>query len=367
MLRTASMTYSGKPPVVACSRSASADLCAPGGVEGGRRGLDRLVAQPVCHRGQRQPPRCPEALGARDHRALRPGRGRHLGHQAGLADARPTADQRQTGVSRHRGPPHVPQQGELGGTAEELRRRRPRPAGPVLDRAVLDRAVLDRAAPDGAAPGGLRWSRGRAGVSHQALEELVRHGARDHAELALEYRGAMVVGADGASPVARVGLQLHQGAVTGLLQRLQLDPAARGVHRPGQVTAWHLRLAQQIAQVHALPLDLRPGLEYPVVVHAGEQAAPVRGDRAGRVPQDPVAVPGGRGGQGRLPRTVENAHVDTACPGVVPAQVPGCHDQRGLVSQHLTQVVQLTAQVGARLRVTGFRPEQARDARPGLR
>jgi len=128
----------------------------------------------------------------------------------------------------------------------------------------------------------------------------MRHGVRDHAELTLEHRGAVVVGADGAGPVARVGLQLHQGAVTGLLRRLQLDPAARGIRRPGQVTAAHPRPAQQIAQVHALPLDLRPG----------------------RVHKDSIAVPGGRGGQGGLPRAVENAHVDTACPGVAPAQVP---------------------------------------------
>ncbi len=66
----------------------------------------------------------------------------------------------------------------------------------------------------------------------------------------------MVVGADRTGPVAQVGLQQHQGAVAGLLQRLQLDPAAGGIHRSGQVTRPRPRRTQQIAQVRALALKL---------------------------------------------------------------------------------------------------------------
>ncbi len=81
----------------------------------------------------------------------------------------------------------------------------------------------------------------------------------------------MMVGADRAGPVAQVGLQLHQGAVAGLFERLQLDPAARGIRRSGQVPSSRSRLAGQVAQLHALALKLRPGLEQPVVVRAGQQ------------------------------------------------------------------------------------------------
>ncbi len=70
----------------------------------------------------------------------------------------------------------------------------------------------------------------------------------------------MVVGAHRTGAVTQVGLELHQGAIAGLLKRLQLDPAAGGIHRPGQITAAGARRADQIAQLHALALQLRPGL-----------------------------------------------------------------------------------------------------------
>ena len=131
-----------------------------------------------------------------------------------------------------------------------------------------------------------------------------------------------MIGTDGACAVAQIGLQLHQGAIADLLKRLQLNPAARGIHRPGQVPATRPRLAQQIAQADALPLDLGPGIEQPVLVHAGQQVAPVFGDGRGGVHQDPAAVIGSRGGQGSLPLDIENTHVDTAGVRVTPAQVP---------------------------------------------
>ena len=66
----------------------------------------------------------------------------------------------------------------------------------------------------------------------------------------------MMVGAHRAGPVAQVGLQQHQGAIAGLLQRLQLDTAAGGIHRSGQVTPSRSRRTDQIAQVHALAFEL---------------------------------------------------------------------------------------------------------------
>ena len=66
----------------------------------------------------------------------------------------------------------------------------------------------------------------------------------------------MVVGAHRTGAVAQVSLELHQGAIAGLLERLQLDPAPGRIHRPGQITPPGPRRADQIAQLHALALQL---------------------------------------------------------------------------------------------------------------
>ena len=65
----------------------------------------------------------------------------------------------------------------------------------------------------------------------------------------------MVVGAHRTGPVAQIGLQLHQGPVADLLQRLQLDAAAGGIHRPGQVAGQRPRPAEQVAQLDALAFE----------------------------------------------------------------------------------------------------------------
>ena len=203
-------------------------------------------------------------------------------------------------------------------------------------------------------------------MGHQALECLPRRRARDDAELTLQDRSAVVVGADRAGPVAQVGLQQHQGAIAGLLQRLQLDPAAGGIHRSGQVTPSRARLTEKIAQVHALALKLRPGVEQPVVVHAWQELASVLRNGTGGVREDPLAVTGRSSRQGSLALDVEGAHVDASHLAVAPAQIPGRHHERRLISQNVTQVVQLAAQVGQRLCIRRIRPEQSGDALPRL-
>jgi hypothetical protein len=57
-------------------------------------------------------------------------------------------------------------------------------------------------------------------VSQQTLDCLPRRLVRDDAEFTLQDRSAVVVGAHGTGSVAQIGLQLHQGAVADLLQRL---------------------------------------------------------------------------------------------------------------------------------------------------
>ena len=83
--------------------------------------------------------------------------------------------------------------------------------------------------------------------------------------------------------------------------------------------------------------------------------------------QDPRVITGCCRRQRSLPLTLENAQVDAARLGVAPAQIPGRHHERALVSKYLTQVMQFAAQIGQRLRVRRVRPEHPGDALPGLR
>ena len=88
--------------------------------------------------------------------------------------------------------------------------------------------------------------------------------------------------------------------------------------------------------------------------------------------QNPLAVIVRSRGQGSLTLDVKDAHVDTACLGVTPAQVPGRHHQRRLIPENLAQLMQLTAQVSECLPIGRVWPEQAGDplaglGRPGMR
>jgi hypothetical protein len=212
------------------------DFGAPDGVEGGRRRPDRVVSQPVRNGGQRQPSRRAEAPGGRHHRTLLPGRLGHLRHQAGLPHASGAADQDESTAARRRGLPHAVQRAEFSRPADERGRRQSGAAGPR-------------------AGGGRRPGR-RVSLSHQALKHFARPEIRGDAELALEHRGAVVVGADGPGPVTQVRLQFHQPAIADLLQRLQLYPAPGGLHSTGQVTGSRPGGTEQIAQLHALALEL---------------------------------------------------------------------------------------------------------------
>ena len=92
----------------------------------------------------------------------------------------------------------------------------------------------------------------------------------------------------------------------------------------------------------------------------------VLGEGCGGVHKDPLTVIGRRCRQSSLALDAEGAYVDATRLGVTPTQVLGCHDEGRLVSQSVTQVVQLAAQVGQRLCVGRVRPEQFGDALPGL-
>ncbi len=108
-----------------------------------------------------------------------------------------------------------------------------------------------------------------------------------------------MIGADRAGPVAQLGLEVHQPAVADLLQRQQLDPAPGRRHRAVQVPGAGQGLAEQVAQVRALPLQLGPGLEQPVVVPAGQQLAAVHRDGPAGAGRRRLGLAGLRRGQGR--------------------------------------------------------------------
>ena len=101
-------------------RDEPAHLGAPGRVQRRRGGLDGGAAQPVRHRRQGQPARCPEALAAGHHRAVQPCHRGDLGRDAGLADAGPAPDHREAGTAGRGGPPEVLKQAELPRPADEL-------------------------------------------------------------------------------------------------------------------------------------------------------------------------------------------------------------------------------------------------------
>jgi hypothetical protein len=151
----------GPASPTALGRHQPADLGAPGGVEGRDRRLDGGVSQPVRHGGQRQPPRCPEALAARHHRALQQGPSGDLGHQAGLPDTRAATDQRQAPGARRSGPPQAVQLVKLQRPADKLCRGQPGAAGRRLDRGQL--------------------LAHRVGPGHQPLERLPCRRIRDDA------------------------------------------------------------------------------------------------------------------------------------------------------------------------------------------
>jgi len=332
----------GPASPAALGRQQPADLGAPGGVEGRHRRLDGWGSQPVRHGRKRQPSRCPEALAARHHRALQQGLPGNLGHQAGLADTRTAPDQRHAPAADRSGPPQVVQQVKLPRPADELCRRQP-----------------------GAAGRG-RLLAHRLGAGHQPLERLPGRWIREDAQLTLQNRSAMMVGTHRTCPVAQIGLQPHQGPVANLLERLQGDPAAGNLHRPGQVAVPRSCRAEQVAQAHTLALNLRPDLEHPVVIHTGQEVTPVLRDGPGGMQEDPLVIADRFRRQGGFALDVKDAQVDPARRGVTPAQIRGGHHERRLVGQDLAQLVQFPAQVGQSLRVGRVRPEQAGDPLPGL-
>ncbi|HEY8787575.1 MAG TPA: hypothetical protein VIM10_00360 [Actinopolymorphaceae bacterium] len=73
-----------------------------------------------------------------------------------------------------------------------------------------------------------------------------------------------------------------------------------------------------------------------------------------------------RGHQGGVALDTEGADIDATCLAVTPTQILRGNDERRLVPQYATQMVQLPTQIGQRLRVRRVRPEQPGDVLPAL-
>src|SRR5262245_20178707 len=205
------------------------------------------------------------------------------------------------------------------------------------------------------------------GAAHQAVEQTAGGGVRNHAELAFKHGGAVMVGTQRARAIAKVGLEAHQGPVADLIEWLQLNPAAGGCDRGGQVALAGVRPGEEVAQFGALALEIRSDLEQPVVVVAWQELTVVMRDGPGRVPEDRRHVTRRPGGQCCDPLFVEDAQVNAARSAVAPAQVARGHDQRRLIADHLAEVVQLAAQVRQSLAIGRIGPEQSGDPLPRLR
>lgn len=111
------------------------------------------------------------------------------------------------------------------------------------------------------------------------------------AELAFENRCAVVVATDGAGPVSQIQLKLHQRAVPGLFQRLQLDPAPGRVECSGECSDAGASGTADVAHAGTLPLQLEPGVHDPLVVHPGQELAAVLANGSGGVPAAPSSSP----------------------------------------------------------------------------
>jgi len=170
-----------------------------------------------------------------------------------------------------------------------------------------------------------------------------------------------VIRADRAGPVTLLGLQRHQRAVPGLLQRPQVDPAPRRGQRRG---GFARSPADEVAEFHALAFQLGACFEEPLVVHPWQQFAAVERDGPVRVREHGFGVVPGQCGPAL---EVERPDVDPARRGIKPAEVLRGDDEGGLVAQHAPEVVQLAAEVGEGLGIGGIRPEQRGDALTCLR
>ena len=206
----------------------------------------------------------------------------------------------------------------------------PRPVG-------LDRGVR----PPGAGAQDLLVQRGRLRI-------------RRRPELAAQHVGARLVLAQGGLTAPGPGVEAHEGAVRGLLPRVEGEQPEPGLHRGGGRVGL-LLLGEQSAEaldrqrVQPLALAAQPVLEGGLAeAHPGEEIAPVQGDDLRE-----------RGGPAVGEHRLEPRHVHVHRGGVerhVRPVEPGAAPGRG--GQRLADARQRVAQVAPRLRRGHVAPQQ---------
>jgi hypothetical protein len=137
----------------------------------------------------------------------------------------------------------------------------------------------------------------------------------------------VVISTYSAGPIAEIGLQPHQGAVTGLLQWLQLYSSSYRVNRTREVTRSGSVRTEQVAELDALTLQLIPDLVHPVVVTPRTKRTAILDDRTHRVTDHLINVIVTSRCLRRRPGRSEIYDVNPAPIGLVPAQVGRCHDE----------------------------------------
>ena len=157
--------------------------------------------------------------------------------------------------------------------------------------------------------GGVRRGRALERALADRLVEPRRLGQRRHAELARERAHALPVLAERRGAVAAAGVEPDQRPVGGLVERVELEPAAREGEVAGRldVPREHGReLAPQRVGLAALPVlegRARRAARSPRAARRGTPRSPPRGHRRRRARESgrrrPPATPRGRGSRGR--------------------------------------------------------------------
>src|SRR5512133_2933735 len=124
---------------------------------------------------------------------------------------------------------------------------------------------------------------------------------------------------------------------------------------------------QLVAEFDTLSAQLVALHKDPVVVHPRQQIAAIFLDRRYSMIQHRGLVPGRERPQRQLSPPAEHAHVDAARWPLSPHQCGGFDDERLVIAEQHTKIVQLSSQIRTRLLLRRFRPENGGQALPRLR
>jgi hypothetical protein len=208
---------------------------------------------------------------------------------------------------------------------------------------------------------------GGTGPVEESVHEFGRLGTRAQDEFALQHVSATVERAHCGGPVTGSDLERHECAVPRFLQRLELHAAVRETERSDLLSRFGEEGYDVVTELDALAEERRSLFDDPLSVGAGHEITAVFGDRSGRVDEERFDVPRGLRPRCFVTLAEEHADVDPAGGAVAPGQGGRLHDERRLLTEHVSQVVQLASQVRARLGLVRVRPEDKGEVLASLR